>query len=190
MVTTNDASLADKVEQLRNHGASVSEEQRHQGPKPYLMPEFEMMGFNYRMTDMQGAIGSVQLEKLDRFIEERDEMAEQYKQRLKDLEWLVLPDQPEGYRHGWQSFVTLVDPEKAPYSRNAIMEKLQEKGVSTRPGTHSVPTLAFYKEAFNEIPENYPNALKAHEQSMALPLHNGMGVEDVEYVIEAVLSIK
>ena len=70
-MTTNDAALAERMNQLRNHGATISEEQRHHGPQPYLLPEFNLLGFNYRMTDLQGAVGLVQLRKLDRFIEER-----------------------------------------------------------------------------------------------------------------------
>ena len=71
MVCTNNSNLAAIADQLRNHGASISEEQRHRGPRPYLLPEFNLLGFNYRMTDLQGAVGSVQLRKLDQFIEER-----------------------------------------------------------------------------------------------------------------------
>lgn len=76
MVTTNRGDLALVAERLRNHGASVSEEQRHRGPRPYLLPEFNLLGFNYRMTDLQGAVGLVQLSKLDRFLAERQRWAE------------------------------------------------------------------------------------------------------------------
>jgi len=69
MLTTNDDALAEKLNMLRNHGASISEEQRHKGPKPYILPEFDMVGYNYRMTDLQGALGVVQLKKLNKFIE-------------------------------------------------------------------------------------------------------------------------
>ena len=71
MITTNNKELAEKVSVLRNHGANISEEQRHHGSKPYILPEFNVLGYNYRMTDLQGAIGTVQLKKLNLFIEER-----------------------------------------------------------------------------------------------------------------------
>ena len=64
MITTNDGALADVANTLRNHGAAISEEQRHRGPRPYLLPEFNLLGFNYRMTDLQGSVGLVQLQKL------------------------------------------------------------------------------------------------------------------------------
>ncbi|MFO7761100.1 MAG: DegT/DnrJ/EryC1/StrS family aminotransferase, partial [Desulfobia sp.] len=65
MMTTNTDELAEKMTMMRNHGASVSEEQRHHGPKPYILPEFNLLGYNYRMTDLQGAVGLAQLRKLD-----------------------------------------------------------------------------------------------------------------------------
>ena len=78
MVTTNDASLADRARQLRNHGASISEEDRHRGPQPFLMADYDEVGFNYRMTDLQAAVGLVQLGKLDRFVAERQRWADWY----------------------------------------------------------------------------------------------------------------
>jgi len=71
MLTTNNAELAGLAEQLRNHGATVSEAVRHHGTRPYLLPDFNLLGFNYRMTDLQAAVGIVQLRKLDNFIDER-----------------------------------------------------------------------------------------------------------------------
>ncbi len=95
MMTTNDATVAARAEVLRNHGAAVSEEQRHLGPQPYLLPAFDDLGFNYRMTDVQAAIGVVQLRKLDRFIDERDRWARFYRDQLGDIAWLRHPESPE-----------------------------------------------------------------------------------------------
>ena len=134
MVTTDDGALAERCNQLRNHGASISEEQRHHGPRPYLLPEFNLLGFNYRMTDLQGAVGLVQLKRLDEFIDERQRWADFYRAELSAIPWLRMPSTPAGSRHGWQSFVCYVDPDRAPMPRNALMEKLQERGISTRPG--------------------------------------------------------
>src|SRR5688572_7415793 len=146
MVTTNDDTIAEKIKSLRNHGATISEEERHHGPKPYILPGFNLMGYNYRMTDLQGAVGVVQIKKLDTFIEERDKWSNFYKDELKDIPWLSLPNFSKDYRHGWQSFVTMIDESKSPMKRNDIMEKLQQAGISTRPGTHAVHMLDFYKK--------------------------------------------
>src|SRR6185312_172556 len=98
------------------------EEQRHLGPKPYLLAEFEDLGFNYRMTDLQGAVGLVQIEKLDNFVSERARWARWYAAQLEGLDWLRVPHEANDIRHAWQAFVTYVDPKKAPNTRNTIME--------------------------------------------------------------------
>lgn len=185
MVVTQSENYADLLQQLRNHGASISEEQRHHGPKPYILPDFNVLGFNYRMTDLQGAVGFVQLNKLDSFINERSRWATYYASELNEIDWLTLPNVPEGYRHGWQSFVTLVNETKSPKPRNEIMEDLKNKGIATRPGTHAVHMLGYYANKYNLKQGNYPNARLANDQSMAIPLHNRMDKEDFDYVISA-----
>jgi perosamine synthetase len=189
MVTTNDDPLAEKMNSLRNHGASISEEQRHHGPKPYTLPDFEHLGYNYRMTDLQGAVGLVQLGKLDRFVEERQFWAEFYHRELSDVPWLRTPPIPAGYRHGWQAYVCDVDEARAPMPRNAIMEELQALGVSTRPGTHAVHMLGVYRERFGYSPDDFPGARDCDQYSMAIPLHNRMTSEDFQYVVDAIKAI-
>ena len=189
MVTTNDDKLAEVANMLRNHGASISEEQRHNGPRPYLLPEFNLLGFNYRMTDLQGAVGLVQLSKLDQFISERQKWADYYCEQLADIPWLRMPKMPKKGTHAWQAFVTFVDPSKAPILRNEIMELLQAKGVSTRPGTHAVHMLGFYRDQYQIKADDYPGARDCDQNTMAIPLHNRMTKDDYEYVVSAIKAI-
>jgi dTDP-4-amino-4,6-dideoxygalactose transaminase len=189
MVTTNDDGIADIIKSLRNHGASISEEERHHGPKPYILPEFNLMGFNYRMTDLQGAVGVVQIKKLDTFISERDKWAAYYKENLKSLSWLRLPEFSTEYAHGWQSYVTFIDESKAPLKRNDLMEHLQGLGISTRPGTHAVHMLEFYRNKYGLKPDDFPGARDANNFSMAIPLHNRMVDKDYEYVVNALKNL-
>lgn len=189
MITTNDDEIAETISMLRNHGASISEEQRHHGPRPYILPEFNMLGYNYRMTDLQGAVGLVQLKKLDDFINERSLWAKWYQNELKDIDWLNTPKFESHYQHGWQSFVTYVDESKAPMRRNEIMEKLQEVGISTRPGTHAVHMLNFYSKKYGIKPEDFPGAMAANNFSMAIPLHNRMVEEDFIYIASILKSL-
>jgi dTDP-4-amino-4,6-dideoxygalactose transaminase len=189
MVTTNDSALAETCDQLRNHGASVSEEIRHNGPRPYLLPDFNLLGFNYRMTDLQGAVGLIQLSKLNGFIEERQKWAEFYLKELSGISWLRLPQIPSNGQHAWQSFVTYVDSETSPMARNEIMEILQSRGISTRPGTHAVHMLGYYADRFGYSPDDYPGARASNDNSMAIPLHNRMVAEDYAYVVEVIKSI-
>lgn len=189
MVTTNDEELALMADMLRNHGASVSEEQRHHGPKPYILPDFNLLGFNYRMTDLQGAVGIVQLSKLDMFIDEREQWAQFYNEQLRDLAWLKTPEPPDDYKHGWQSYILLINEDTAPMSRNGIMEKLQENGVSTRPGTHAVHMLTYYAREYGYRPQDMPNSKIANDCTIAIPLHNKMSSSDYEYVADLIKSL-
>ena len=190
MVTTNDDQLAATVNLMRNHGASLSAEQRHRGSQPYLLPEFNLLGFNYRMTDLQGAIGAVQLAKLDRFIAERQRWAEFYRQELADIPWLRMPAFPEKGRHAWQTFVTCVEPSSAPQSRNEIMSQLQLRGIGTRPGTHAVHMLGYYRDRFGLAADGYPVSRECDLQTMAIPLHNRMTEEDYRHVVRSLHQIR
>lgn len=190
MLTTNNVEMFAHMDMLRNHGASISEEQRHKGPKPYILPEFNMMGFNYRMTDLQGAVGVVQIKKLDMFIDEREKWARYYSKELSVIPWLRSPIVPEGFKHGWQSYVLFIDESRSPKKRNDIMEYLQQNGISTRPGTHAVHMLGYYAKTFNIKPNDYPGAYACNEYSMSIPLHNKMVEEDFHYVVKHILSLK
>lgn len=189
MVTTNNDELAEVVNMLRNHGASISEEQRHNGPRPYLLAEFNLLGFNYRMTDLQGAVGLVQMGKLESFIKERQEWADYYRRELSGITWLRMPAHPLDGQHAWQAFVTYVDPAKAPMPRNDIMERLQAAGIATRPGTHAVHMLGYYRDRFGLKPTDYPGAQDCDSHTMAIPLHNRMNEEDYAYVVHCLQQI-
>ena len=190
MVTTNNSEFAGLAEIMRNHGAEISEEVRHNSAKPYLLPDFKMLGFNYRMTDLQAAVGIVQLSKLDPFIVERQAWADYYKEHFKDIPWLI-PQKVSDYatQHAWQAFVCYVDPDTAPMSRNDMMDILQQKGIATRPGTHAVHMLSFYKEKYDISADDFPGARDCDQYTMAIPLHNKMTKEDFDYVIESIKRI-
>lgn len=189
MVTTQDEQLADTANMLRNHGASISEEQRHKGPRPYLLPEFNLLGFNYRMTDLQGAVGLVQLGKLDSFIDERDHWARWYMQELASVPWMRMPQRATDGKHAWQAFVTYVDPARAPLPRNDIMERLQRQGIATRPGTHAVHLLGYYRDRLGLRPDDYPGARDCDAHTMAIPLHNRMVADDYAHVVAVLKDI-
>ncbi len=184
MIATNSDDLAERLRRLRNHGASVPEEVRHRSPKPHELPDFDEFGFNYRMTDLQGAVGLEQLKKLEGFIEERAKWAQWYREELGDIPWLHCPKEPEEDRHSWQSFVTRVDS-NAPIKRNELMDRLHEKGISTRPGTHAVTDLGAYQD-FNSA---CPVATECAEQTMAIPLHNQMSEPDYVRVVNEIRQV-
>lgn len=184
MITTDDATLAEQARCWRSHGGrSIAT------PAAHAMPEIDDLGFNYRMTDMQAAIGTVQLRKLDGFIAERAHWANWYREQLAGLRWLALPQEPKDGRHAWQSFVVRVSAD-APRSRNEIMAMLAAAGIGTRPGTHAVHTLGYYRKRFGATDDAAPNSLACADTTIALPLHNRMQAGDYQHVADVLLSLE
>lgn len=198
MVTTNDDHLAEKIRCLRDHGASISDLQRHIGPKPYLLADHEYAGYNQRMTDVQAALGSAQMLRADAIVAERRNLAHRYDQAFAGLSWLQTPRCPDDVQHGYQSYPCLFQPEALePGSishvsnlRNEWMEELQQAGISTRPATHAVHMLSYYRKKYGLKPADFPNAWAANDCSISLPLFHGMSKSDQDFVIERVSSYK
>ena len=196
MITTQDDGVADRVRCLRDHGAQISDLQRHRGPKPYLLSDHILAGYNQRMTDIQGALGSKQMDRARHIIEERQHLAQRYTEAFKNIEWLQTPYEYDENKHAYQSYPCLFCPEKVSIDnvnkisqqRNSWMEKLQSNGISTRPATHAVHMLKFYLEKYSIEATEFPNALIANNCSISLPLYNGMSKDEQDYVIERVLE--
>lgn len=189
MVTTADPALAARIGRLRNHGAAVAEETRAREPRPYALPAFDEVGFNYRMTDLQAAVALAQLAKLERFIAERRRLAARYDALLAGLPWIRPPVVPEGCDHAWQAYVTVVDPAAAPASRDGILARLHARGIAGRPGTHAVTRLGAYRGRYNAAAGAFPVAELLESRTLALPLHNRMGPEDVDAVVAALRAL-
>ena len=203
MITTNDAQLAERLRRLRDHGAAMSDLQRHLGAKPYLLADHPEAGYNQRMTDLQAALGAAQMQRAEPIVAERRQLAASYDGAFADLDWLQTPVAPVGYGHGYQSYPCLFEPEQVRQAlntgdlqqlnavherRNAWMEVLQQQGVSTRPATHAVHMLSYYRNRYQLRPEQFPAAQAANECSISLPLFHGMRAAEQAFVIAAVKS--
>lgn len=196
MVTTDDDRLAEKIRCLRDHGASISDLQRHVGPKPFLLSDHVYAGYNQRMTDLQAALGSAQMLRASAIIAERRRLAQRYNQAFSKLSWLRTPSCPEDLEHGYQSYPCLFQPgqiktdsiHRVNALRNEWMETLQQNGISTRPATHAVHMLAYYRDKYGLRPVDFPNAWAANDCSISLPLFHGMSESDQDFVIDKVLG--
>ncbi len=194
MVTTVNKDLAEKIQRLRDHGAAISDLQRHLGPKPYLLADHPDAGYNQRMTDIQGALGSKQMDRANDIASERRRLASIYNEALAGMDCIQTPMEPEGYQHGYQSYPCLFQPsdiaggkiKKVHESRNALMDDLQKAGISTRPATHAVHMLNFYAEKYNLKPNDFSNAQIANDCSISLPLFHGMTDDEQSYVIKKI----
>lgn len=197
MVVTDDEALAKKMKELRSHGSSVSADARHAG-KGFLLPEFNEAGYNYRMTDIQGAIGLAQVEKFDFILAEKRRRADLYDSLIHDiLPEFITPTVPNNYYHTYQSYVCMLDFEKLGLAnvneggeyRNNLLAELEEKGIATRQGTHAVHMLGYYKNRFGFQPEDLPNAYACDYLSITLPLYLQMSDEDQKHVVDTIRQI-
>jgi perosamine synthetase len=192
MVTTERPELDATLRSLRDHGASRSDLQRHTAKGGFLLADYERLGYNYRMTDLQGALGCAQIERASFILRARTEVAKRYDELLAGVDWLAKPVTPEGYVHGYQSYVTLFRPqpptlgnyERLHERRNRIMNELEERGIATRQGTHAPVTLGVYAKKYKIRPESFPNALFADRLSLSLPLYVDLSADDQEYVVD------
>lgn len=189
MITTNNDQLAEMAIKLRNHGAEISEEERHSGAAPFHLPQFNYVGFNYRMTDLQAAIGVEQVKKLSRFIVERNALAATYTEALKECEWLVTPSYESNFNHAWQAYVLRVTHSLGNTLRDQVMRSLELSGISTRPGTHAIHVLGAYKsEVFDTT--SLKNSELAAKTTIAIPMHNQLSKRQQMNVIENLLAIE
>lgn len=224
MLVTDNDEIAARVSRLKDHGASKSDLQRHKEKGGSLLPDFTMRGYNYRMTDFQGALGVCQMKKASQIMEGRRRVAKKYDEALDSVcvrgecekgsgrklsEFLIPPYVPEGYKHGYQSYVCLftggedIDDivtvnsgsvsdsrrvkekiDRINIKRNLFMEKLEARGIATRQGTHAVHTLGYYKEKNNFHDEDFLMSYAADRLSIALPLYAQMTDEEFDYVIQ------
>jgi perosamine synthetase len=193
MLTTGDAALAALARALRDHGASRSDYARHGARNSFVLADYDHLGFNFRMTDLQAAVGCVQMDRADFILGERTRLAAGYNERLADLDWLRRPTAPEGETHGWQAYVCLFAPEE-PHAanvaalhdrRNALMGALEGEGIATRPGTHAPVETGFYMERYGFRVGEFANAHTAAQLTLALPLFPGMTDGDLDRVAEA-----
>jgi perosamine synthetase len=196
MITTEDADLDREARSLRDHGASRSDHERHESSGSFLLSEYNRLGFNFRMTDLQGALGCAQMERAEWILSRKRELAGRYDELLGNVDWLRPPVVPDAHVHGYQAYVCLFAPqepgldnvEELHAQRNELMRLLEEDGIATRQGTHAAVLAGYYAEKYGIRPEDYPNAYLADRLSLALPLYPQLAEDEQETVVEALQS--
>lgn len=181
MLTTSAADLAARARRLREHGMSVSASTRHQSRQPIIETYLEL-GFNYRMTDIQAAVGLVQLSRLADMVLRRRELASRYHEALADVPGLRLVRDPVWGTSNFQSFWVEVDDDY-PLGRNALLSILAEEGVSARAGimaAHRQPAYATHPRGDLAMTE------RLTDNTLILPLFHTMGDEDQRTVVEVI----
>jgi len=182
MVTTSDEKVATRIRHLRQHAMNTSDLTRHQSEK-VVLETYDEVGYNFRMTDMQAAVGLIQLRRVDGFIERRRDLAKRYSQGLERLGWLIPPSEPQGSRHNFQSYMARLTKD-APVSRDDLMQRLLDHGISTRRGimaTHREPP---YRD--QRWDRTLPQTDAATEECIILPLFHEMTELDQEFVLASI----
>ncbi len=196
MILTLNKNVEKKCRSLRDHGASKTDLQRHTEKGGSLLPDYHILGYNYRMTDIQGSLGIIQMKKAQTIINGRKKCAKRYDKLLKDIQWIQTPFVPKGYIHAYQSYVCLIkkeyfnnDIKKANIFRNNLMMKLEKKGISTRQGTHAFHTLHYYKIKYKLKDNSFPKAYESDRLSITLPLYPQMSLKKQEYVVNNIKKL-
>ena len=165
MVVTNDRDVARRISRLRNHGMAQIHGQNR----------LEMPGFNYRMTDLQGALGAVQMTRLEGIIRRRTELARSYGELLAGIACIECPFAMEGLRHIWQSYVILLEEDK---DRDRTLRALRDLEIEAGIGTYALSAQRRYRNTSKA----FPNSSRAYKQGICLPLHSKMSATDIEEI--------
>jgi len=176
MVTTNKKELAETIRMIRDHGEGS-------GYSP------AMLGYNYRMPEMEAAIGIVQLSKLPSFLEIRRRNAKILSEELNGISELELPIEPKGYKHSWNVYTVRLKGARAG-RRNKVVQKIREKGIGAvvyyPTPIHLTP---YYMKLYEGKRGDLPETERASNQVFSLPVHQSLSKEDLEYIIETLKRI-
>ncbi len=186
-VTTNSDELANKINALRNHGATGVSDPILEPHGPWTMANFDVLGYNLRLSDIQASVGVAQMAKLTTLIVDRQNSAKRYLAALQTEEAIALPLGGDLSGHTFQSFVIRIR-EGGRARRNSIMNELYKMGIQTRPGTHAVYRLGYYEKKYQLPQDRFLNANLAEDTSITLPIIPYMKSDDQYRVIETLLK--
>ncbi|GAA1749524.1 DegT/DnrJ/EryC1/StrS family aminotransferase [Luedemannella helvata] len=178
MVTVDDAEVATRLRRLREHGMNVSAADRHASAQPVLEAYLET-AYNYRMTDIQAAVGLVQLGRLDGIVAQRRAIAERYQELLADIDGLTPVRDPAYGTTNYQSFWVLIEPSFGA-TRDEALAELAANGVSARRGimaSHLEPAYAGHPHVA------LPNTERITRESLILPVHHALTEDDQDHVV-------
>ena len=187
MLTTGNAEYDRKFRLWRQHGMSVPDTVRH-GSRQVIYEGYPELGYNYRMTDLQAAMGRVQLTRLPELISRRRHLAELYRQELRDITWLETPVEPSWARSNWQSYCVMLPPW---LDQRDTMQVLLDKGISTRRGIMNIHREDAYadKTTHRVATGQLPRSVAAQEGAIILPLFAQLTDEEVLFVADSLRKL-
>lgn len=187
IITTNNEDLYKKMMAFRSHGITRDQEVLNKNHGPWYY-EQQFLGYNYRLTDVQSALGTSQISKINKFIDRRRNIVKQYNNAFKDLKEIVTPYEAEFSNSGWHIYVIKVKPELLKVTRNEIFKALQAENIGVN--VHYLPVyLHPYYEDLGYEKGLCPNAEDLYENMITLPLFPSMTNTDVKDVIDAMKKV-
>jgi len=179
-VLTDDAALARVCRELRTHGVVRGADGLGPDAPPWAY-EMRRLGFNYRVTDLQCALGRSQLGKLDRFLRRRRVLARRYAERLRGLADVVVPHEAEDVESAWHLYVVLVPAER----RRSVFEAMRADGIGVQ--VHYIPVYRqpYYARLLAVAPERFPHAERYYARAISLPLYPGLTEQDQDRVVDS-----
>lgn len=183
MITTDDPEISKKLRRFRHQGMSVSDVERHKAQK-VIIEDYTEVGYNYRMTDIQAAIGIEQMNKLPEILEKRLAIARAYNEAFSKIDCLRVPMIPAYAQHNYQSY-WLEILQNSPLNRDQLMQRLFDRGIASRRGI-----MAIHKEpCYRMYNVTLPNTERITSNTIILPLYPSMTDEEVQYVIDEIFNI-
>lgn len=183
MLTTKNADFDRNFRLLRQHGMNISDRDRHNTAK-VTIEEYKITGFNFRLTDLQAAIGIPQLARMEEILRERRRIAKRYQELLFAVKWLSCYQPPETVISNWQSFPIRLLKE-APYSALDLMQVLLDKGISTRPGIMN----AHLEDPYKSQQWSLMHSEYARAQTILIPLYHGLLDSEIEYIASTIIAL-
>lgn len=177
MIVTDDRELADRARALRNHGLDPGSAE----------PDFILPGYNLRLTDLQGALGVTQMDKLERVLERRRELAGRYDMRFEGTQ-VGRPGALPGSEHTYQSYVVRL-PEERVARRTEIMGRLVARGIEVAIGTYHLPMATYFRRSLGGRPGHFPVTDAVSESSMTLPLFEQLTEDEQDFVVDSLIDV-
>ena len=188
MVLTNDKDLYEKLVLYRSHGITRDPKlMTGTADGPWYYQQIDL-GFNYRMTDMQAALGYSQMQKVNEFVSKRRYLAKCYNELLKNINGIQLPDQNEDTKSSWHLYVVRVDFSKISKTKNQIFAEMKEKGICLNLHYIPVHTQPYY-ENLGFKGGDFPNSEKYYEEAFTLPLYYSLTDEQQDHIVKSLVEV-
>ncbi|MBI5807010.1 MAG: UDP-4-amino-4,6-dideoxy-N-acetyl-beta-L-altrosamine transaminase [Ignavibacteriales bacterium] len=187
-ILTNNPELEEKIKILRTHGMTKDEKYLTKNDGPWYY-EMQQLGFNYRITDFQCALGSSQLKKLDRFVKSRNEIAEYYDKQFSNDERFISPCVQEKVKHAYHLYPLQIKFDKLKISKKELFEKLKKKNIGLQ--VHYIPVhlQPYYKNNFGFKEGDYPVAEEFYKNEVSIPIYPLLENDDLEYIAKKIKEL-